>query len=85
MKEGFDWPGLMRVGLHGLGLEPDVFWDLTPAELRLLLGEGGAARPMGRGRFDELRAAFPDRSGPDGSGPDGAGSMEREIEHDRDR
>jgi uncharacterized phage protein (TIGR02216 family) len=61
--QGFDWPVLMRAGLRGLGLRPAEFWDLTPAELRLMLGEESGARPMGRGRLDELMAAFPDRPG----------------------
>jgi len=37
----FDWSELMRAGLIGLGLQPDAFWKLTPAELSLLLGNGG--------------------------------------------
>lgn len=60
---GFDWPVLMRAGLRGLGLSPAEFWDLTPAELRLLLGEGSEAKPMGRSRLDELMTAFPDTNG----------------------
>jgi uncharacterized phage protein (TIGR02216 family) len=24
-----DWPGLMRAGMQGLGLHPDVFWRLS--------------------------------------------------------
>ncbi|MFW2543529.1 rcc01693 family protein [Primorskyibacter sp. 2E107] len=58
--QGFDWAALMRAGMRGLGLRPDDFWALTPAELQVLLGEGSAARPMGRSRLDELMAAFPD-------------------------
>ncbi|MBS0124248.1 rcc01693 family protein [Thetidibacter halocola] len=58
--DGFDWPVLMRAGMRGLGLRPNDFWALTPAELRLLLGEETGARPMGRTRLDELMAAFPD-------------------------
>ncbi|MCT4609968.1 MAG: phage tail assembly chaperone [Pelagimonas sp.] len=60
---GFDWPVLMRAGMRGLGLSPAEFWDLTPAELRLLLGEGAQATPMGRSRLDELMTAFPDTNG----------------------
>lgn len=56
----FDWAHLMRAGLAGLGLAPREFWALTPAELRLMLGEGGGPRPMPRARLDELMAAFPD-------------------------
>ncbi|MBE9635711.1 rcc01693 family protein [Salipiger mangrovisoli] len=57
---GFDWPALLRTGLCGLGLRPEEFWLLTPAELRLMLGEESGARPMGRARLEELIAAFPD-------------------------
>ena len=55
----FDWPALMRAGMVGLRLPPEVFWRLTPAELRLMLGES-ADLPMGRGRLEELARAFPD-------------------------
>ena len=58
--EGFDWPSLMRAGLRGLRLRPRDFWDLTPVELRVMLGEDAGQRPMGRARLDELLAAFPD-------------------------
>ena len=34
-----DWAGLMRAGLRGLGLTPEAFWRLTPAELAMMLGE----------------------------------------------
>ena len=58
---GFDWPGLMRLGLRGLGLSPTEFWALTPAELMLMLGqEGGGTPPLNRARLMELAAAFPD-------------------------
>lgn len=63
---GIDWPGLMRAGIHGLGLTPEVFWRLTPAELRLMLGADAQA-PLTRARLEELAAAFPDRKrGEDG-------------------
>ena len=55
-----DWPGLMRAGLQGLGLTPDQFWRLTPAELRIMLGEDAAVPPLTRARLEELAAAFPD-------------------------
>jgi uncharacterized phage protein (TIGR02216 family) len=60
MKRGIDWPGLMRAGLHGLGLTPDVFWRLTPVELRIMLGADQAAPALTRARLQELSAAFPD-------------------------
>jgi len=57
----FDWLGLMRLGLRGLGLSPAEFWVLTPAELMLMLGqEGGGTPPLNRARLMELAAAFPD-------------------------
>ncbi|RGP36819.1 phage tail assembly chaperone [Pseudotabrizicola alkalilacus] len=55
-----DWPGLIRVGLHQLGLEPGVFWCLTPVELRIMLGADVAHPPLTRARLAELAAAFPD-------------------------
>jgi uncharacterized phage protein (TIGR02216 family) len=56
----FDWPGLMRLGLSGLGLTPAAFWALTPAELMLMLGKTGGDAPLGRARLEELAQAFPD-------------------------
>lgn len=55
----FDWAALMRAGIAARGLRPEDFWNLTPAELMLLLGRG-APVPMGRARLAELSAAFPD-------------------------
>lgn len=57
----FDWPALMRAGLHGLGLQPDQFWRLTPVELMMMLGKGAADAPMGRARLEELARAYPDK------------------------
>ncbi|MDQ2067695.1 phage tail assembly chaperone [Xinfangfangia sp. CPCC 101601] len=73
---GIDWPGLMRAGLRELGLEPAVFWRLTPVELRIMLGAEAAAPAFTRARLAELAAAFPDRPGADrqnNGGTDGAG------------
>jgi uncharacterized phage protein (TIGR02216 family) len=54
-----DWPGLMRAGLTELRLPPEVFWRLSPLELRMMLG-ADAAPPLTRARLEELAAAFPD-------------------------
>lgn len=62
---GFDWPALMRAGLRGLGLRPDQFWQLTPAEFLMMLGEGGVDAPMGRSRLEELSQAYPDNGTPE--------------------
>ena len=59
----FDWPGLLRLGVHRLGLSPDAFWALTPAEFWLLLGDVNPERPMSRDRLDALMDAFPDAQG----------------------
>lgn len=64
----FDWPALMRAGIGGLRLRPAEFWALTPAELRLMLGEG-APVPLRRARLDDLMARWPDALG----GPDDRG------------
>jgi uncharacterized phage protein (TIGR02216 family) len=53
------WGRLMRLGMLRLGLAPEVFWSLTPAELMLLAGEGPEA--MTRAGFDALVARFPDK------------------------
>lgn len=60
----FDWPALMRLGLHGLRLTPDRFWALTPAELMVMLGREGGGAPLSRGRLEELARAFPDTPQP---------------------
>jgi uncharacterized phage protein (TIGR02216 family) len=48
--------------MQGLHLTPERFWTLTPAELMLMLGLGGATPPMGRSRLEELARAFPDKA-----------------------
>lgn len=58
-----DWPALMRAGLRGLGLAPDIFWALTPAELRVMLGADVDERPMLRDGLAALMAAWPDEKG----------------------
>ncbi|QHQ34558.1 rcc01693 family protein [Algicella marina] len=56
------WPNLMDLGMRQLGLQPDLFWDLTPAELMFLAGAdatGGAC--LTRTGLDALMAKYPDR------------------------
>lgn len=60
VSQGFDWPALMRAGLRGLGLRPDEFWALTPAELRVMLGDPGTRAPLMRQGLEALMAAYPD-------------------------
>ncbi|MEX0364624.1 MAG: rcc01693 family protein [Ruegeria sp.] len=59
---GFDWPALMRAGLVGLRLTPEQFWRLTPAELRLMLGQGAGQPALNRAGLDALLAAYPDKT-----------------------
>ncbi|WP_308916790.1 rcc01693 family protein [Jannaschia sp. LMIT008] len=56
------WPDLMRAGLRDLKLEPRVFWDLTPAELLFLLGDGAGGAPMRTEGLRQLMARFPDET-----------------------
>lgn len=59
---GFDWPALMQAGFQGLRLRPAEFWALTPAELRLMLGQGAAAPALTRDGLDALLEAYPDKT-----------------------
>lgn len=58
---GLDWPGLMRAGLGALRLRPAEFWDLTPAELRVLLGQDALGAPLLRAGLDGLMRDWPDQ------------------------
>ncbi|UWR21039.1 rcc01693 family protein [Sulfitobacter sp. S190] len=61
MSGGFDWPALLRAGLQGVGLSPDAFWALTPAELQMMLGDAGGSRPLLSDGLAALMAAYPDQ------------------------
>ncbi|MEX0338363.1 MAG: rcc01693 family protein [Arenibacterium sp.] len=61
MRQGLDWPGLMRAGISAMRLHPRDFWTLTPAELQLMLGKNAGLSPLGRADLERLQAAFPDR------------------------
>lgn len=65
-----DWPALMRVGLRGLGLTPDVFWALTPAEFQLMLGDPSKSGPLLSTGLEALMSAYPDKDNED-EGNDG--------------
>ncbi|MGD1882319.1 MAG: rcc01693 family protein [Paracoccaceae bacterium] len=62
MSAGLDWPALMRAGLVGLRLTPEAFWALTPAELRMMLGDAGARAPLLKGGLEALMDAWPDET-----------------------
>lgn len=67
---GLDWAGLMRAGLSELRLPPEVFWKLSPIELRIMLGVDAAQPPLTRARLEELAAAFPDLNATQWKGPE---------------
>lgn len=56
------WPVLMQAGLRGLGLSPDAFWDLTPAELQVMLGDPAKTGPLLNSGLEALMAAYPDKT-----------------------
>ena len=58
--KGINWPVLMRAGLNGLGMTPDAFWGLTPAELQLMIGPSHAQVPLLNDGLAQLMAAYPD-------------------------
>ena len=57
-----DWAGLMRSGMHGLGLAPEVVWRLSPAELALMLGVEPGSVSMDRAKLEAMARAWPDRT-----------------------
>ena len=64
MSEGkLDWAGLMRIGLHGLGLSTSEFWQLTPFELTIKMGlKHGQSSVMTRSGLTDLIKKFPDKA-----------------------
>lgn len=65
MADQIDWPGLMRLGLGALRLSPEVFWSMSPAELRLALEGAGLLTPetqlpMDHNTLATLMAQHPD-------------------------
>ena len=71
-----DWGSLLRAGVVGLRLAPEAFWRLTPAELRMMLGQGRTGAPLTRSGLDALLAAYPDKErGPQGHRDKGAGNV----------
>ena len=57
-----DWPGLMRAGLHGLGLQPRDLWAMTPLELMVMLGREAGEAGFSRVSLEALMARFPDQT-----------------------
>lgn len=58
---GFDWPALMRLGLHQLNLPADEFWAMTPFELMIKAGGlQDQSTTLGRSGLNALLAQYPD-------------------------
>ena len=57
----FDWAALMRAAFQRLGMDPERFWRLTPAELVMLLGQDTGTPAMTQDGLAALMAAFPDK------------------------
>lgn len=53
------WGTLLRAGVRELGLRPDEFWALTPAEFLLIAGD--QPNTMTRAGLTALMARFPDK------------------------
>ena len=66
----FDWPVLLAAGIQRLGLRPQEFWQLTPAEFALMFGQGGAETSLARAGLEQLMDAYPDTEGAAGDGRD---------------
>jgi len=66
-SEALAWVELMQLGLGTLRLSPEVFWAMTPVELRRalegagILAAGGGASWMERATLEGLMARFPDK------------------------
>ena len=54
------WYRLMQVGMVHLRFKPNEFWELTPAELMLLMGDTVKDDPITRSGLAELISRFPD-------------------------
>jgi uncharacterized phage protein (TIGR02216 family) len=70
---GLAWAALMRAGMAELRLLPEVFWALTPAELRLLLGDRADRAPLLAEGLAALMAAYPDKGAAEGGSDDRRG------------
>ncbi|MGC3936932.1 rcc01693 family protein [Roseobacter sp. EG26] len=62
---GLDWPSLMRVAYRGCGLSPEAFWNLTPAELQIMVGDPSKSGPLLGSGLEALMAAYPDKTNKD--------------------
>lgn len=65
--KGLDWPGMQRLALGRLGLRPAEFWDLTPQEFLLMLGQQAVPPGLGRAGLVDLMQRFPDPTQTDGT------------------
>ena len=57
----FDWPALMRAGMHGLGLRPDQFRPLPPPSYFSFSGRTQEQRHSTARGFSISQTEFPDQ------------------------
>jgi uncharacterized phage protein (TIGR02216 family) len=57
----FNWPSLLSAGLGRMGLSPEAFWQMTPYEFQLLMGQSKTFAPLDRRRLVELVEKYPDQ------------------------
>ncbi|MCJ2066714.1 phage tail assembly chaperone [Methylobacterium sp. J-088] len=52
----------MSLGLGVLGWRPGDFWSATPREFAAALGRRARSEALSRAAFEDLLAAYPDRT-----------------------
>ncbi|MCJ2071206.1 phage tail assembly chaperone [Methylobacterium sp. J-030] len=58
----FPWDDALALGLGVLGWRPGDFWSATPREFAAALGRRARPEALSRGAFEDLLAAYPDRT-----------------------
>ncbi len=58
----FPWDDALSLGLGVLGWRPGDFWSATPREFAAALGRRARPEPLTRAGFEDLLAAYPDRT-----------------------
>ena len=53
------WGAMLRTAVL-LGVSPEVFWQLSLKEWRMLTARAAKAAPMGRAELEQMMRAWPD-------------------------
>ncbi|WP_267356340.1 phage tail assembly chaperone [Methylobacterium sp. GC_Met_3] len=62
LPNAFPWEDALAVGLGVLGWRPGDFWSATPREFAAALGPRAQPEALTRAGFEDLLAAYPDRT-----------------------